>query len=263
AQAQGEALARVAPDAEPSLALLAAQAELLVGDRQRVAFGLATQDNTPVDGADVRVWLVPDQGRPTGPATTSFHSGLGERGVYLAHVDVPAPGVTWIVAVTADGASGGQAAMRAVPPADSETVAPGEPAVSTKTPTVAEGLAVAAVCTRKPPCGMHDVSLDDALAARRPVVLTFATPAYCVSAMCGPVVDVVESVRTSRDWGDMAWVHVEIYADAGRTLMPAVTDWNLPSEPWLFAIDRSGTVVDRLQGPVLAHELEALAANLA
>ncbi|HWB72982.1 MAG TPA: hypothetical protein VG452_12275 [Egibacteraceae bacterium] len=257
-----DALARVVPSAAPSLAVLTAQAELLVGADQRVAFGLATQDNTPVENADVRVWLVPEAGSPTGPSPASFHPRLGARGVYLASVDVAAPGGGWGVAVTGGEAEGGQAATRALAPSDSATVTSGEPAVAAATPTMADPLGVGEVCTRRPPCGMHETSLDGALADGRPVVLTFATPAYCQTAMCGPVVDTVESARAARDWGDVAWIHVEIYADAGRTLMPAVADWGLPSEPWVFFIDRRGTVTARLEGPVLEPEVATLAAAL-
>lgn len=53
------------------------------------------------------------------------------------------------------------------------------------------------ICARRPPCGMHEMSLDAALREGRPVMLTFATPAHCQPAVCGPMVDTIEVVRTS------------------------------------------------------------------
>ena len=98
---------------------------------------------------------------------------------------------------------------------------------------------------------MHEVSLAQMLAEGRPVVLEFATPAYCQTAVCGPSVEVLDDVRTDRDWGDVVFIHVEIYRDAGQTIAEPVEQWGLPSEPWLFAIGADGTIEDRMDGPLL------------
>jgi hypothetical protein len=260
---QPDGLAVVSPGAQRSMNVLLGQSEILVGKAQRVAFGLATNDNKPIDRDDVTVRFVAQDGRAGVPVTPSFHEGIAGRGTYIARIDVPAPGFGWIVATTADQQVGGDAAVPAVSPEQSKTVPPGGRAISTRTATVADPLGVAQLCTRKPsPCGMHDVSLDQALASHRPVVLTFATPAFCRSAVCGPVVDHVESVRTARDWGDVAWIHVEVFRDQGQQVVQAVTDWHLPSEPWIFMIGSDGTVVDRLEGPAVPEELPPLVERL-
>lgn len=259
-------LALVAPGAQPSMNVLLGQSEILVGKAQRVAFGLATNDNKPIDHADVTVRFVAGDGQVSVPVKPSFHEGIASRGTYLARVDVPAPGFGWVVATAADQRTGGEAAVPALTPEKSKAVPPGATAISTKTATVADPLGVTQFCTREPqPCGMHEVSLDQALAAHRPVVLTFATPAFCSSATCGPIVDHVESVRTMRDWGDLDWIHVEIYqvhTDQAQQVVQAVRDWHLPSEPWLFTINREGTIVDRLEGPVVREELPPLVERL-
>ena len=79
-------------------------------------------------------------------------------------------------------------------------------------------------------------------------MLLFATPQFCQSRVCGPVVDVAEQVK--QEYGDeAAFIHMEIYNDndPGKGVRPQVRAFNLPSEPWLFTIDRQGTVssVDR------------------
>ncbi len=263
-------LAEVAPQAAatPAFAVFQGQYELLVGAGQRVVFGLATLQGEPLLDADVEVRCVAENGQVGAAVRPTFHQGLAAFPVYLATVDVPAPGVGYVVVTSPDRARGGEFAIRAVDPADSATVAPGQRAITARTPTTADPLGAFQICTRRlngqyAPCGMHASSLDQVLAAGRPVMLSFATPQFCTSAMCGPVVDTIETVRASRDWGDLAWLHVEIFRDAGgKTFMEAVDAWHLPSEPWLFAIDRTGTVVDRLEGPIIADELPPLAARI-
>jgi hypothetical protein len=244
-------VSRVAPDAEEVLSIVSGSFEQLVGARP-FAFGIVGQDNQPVTGADVQVWVVPvGDGEATGPFDASFH-GMPDQplGLYTADVEIPVPGPTAFVAVTADGRAGADT-IQVATPETSQLPAPGQDAVSTATPTTGETLGFDRVCTLDPPCGMHEMSLDDALADGRPVVVTFATPAYCHTAVCGPSVEVLEQVRTSGDHGDTVFVHCEIYADAGQTVGEPVKDWGLPSEPWLFTIDREGVIVNRTDGPLL------------
>lgn len=113
---------------------------------------------------------------------------------------------------------------------------------------------------------MHEVSLDDALAAGEPVMLTIATPGFCETAICGPTVEVVEAVRTAEPaGGSVRWIHLEVFSDAGTTVADPVAAWQLQSEPWIFGIGSDGTIVGRLDGPltVLDGEVAALAAQLA
>ena len=87
----------------------------------------------------------------------------------------------------------------------------------------------------------------DAL-GKEPIMLLFATPQFCQSRVCGPVVDVAEQVQ--QEYGDeAAFIHMEIYNDndPSKGVRPQVRAFHLPSEPWLFAINREGVVssVDR------------------
>jgi hypothetical protein len=86
--------------------------------------------------------------------------------------------------------------------------------------------------TQQPDCGMHEVSLDAAVSAGQPLVLLFATPAYCQTAVCGPAVNTLDQVRQSRDWGDVAFIHVEIFRDAGPTAIRRITRYWRPLCGW-------------------------------
>lgn len=254
-----------ATDADPATwNLISATFELLTGEAQRFAFALTQIDNTPVESEAVEVYARTLDGEVLGGPYPVEAYGRTDVGLpmYRALVDVPTPGTVEIVALSGD--DFGVATVNAVAPADSALPIPGAEAVSVATPTTEDELGLVQLCTRSPEdCTMHDVSLDEAIAAGRPVMLMFATPAYCQTAVCGPGVDTLQEVAASRDWGDMAFIHAEIYADEGTTVAEHVRAWELPSEPWLFSIDREGRIARRLDGPMIAAELEEVAAELA
>ena len=249
------AVPRVAPDADPVLSVISASYEQLTGTRS-FAFGITGADNAPVTAADVELWVVPEAGTgtPAGPYKTTYHAVEGQPpGLYVTEVELIEAGPTSFVAVTSDGRAGADD-IQVATPQTSEIPTPGRKAPSVATPTKRQDLGFEKICTLEPPCGMHDISLDDALAKGRPAVLAFATPAFCQTAVCGPSVGVVEQVRASKDWGDVAFIHCEIYTDDGQTVAEPVTKWKLPSEPWLFTIDAQGRVTDRTDGPLITLE---------
>jgi hypothetical protein len=236
--------------------------ELLTGEQQRFAFALTTTDNTPVEDAEVEVYTRDINGEVLGGPfpVESFGATAVGLPLYRARIDVPDPGPIEIVVV--QGRDFGASAMNAVAPEDSVVPVPGQEAIAVATPTEDEPGDVEELCTSRPDCPMHDVSLDEALEEGRPVMLMFATPAYCQTAVCGPGVTTMQEVRDSRDWGDVAWIHAEIFTDEGVTVAEHVRAWELPSEPWLFSIGSDGRIVRRLDGPMIAQELEELATEL-
>ncbi|HET8566229.1 MAG TPA: hypothetical protein VFL77_07120 [Solirubrobacterales bacterium] len=113
------------------------------------------------------------------------------------------------------------------------------------------------ITTRIPPDTQNKVDYADAL-GKEPIVLLFATPQFCQSRVCGPVVDVAEQAK--HEFGDKAaFIHMEIYNDndPAAKVRPQVRRFHLPTEPWLFAIDRNGVVKDAIEGAFglkLMHE---------
>ena len=87
----------------------------------------------------------------------------------------------------------------------------------------------------------------------------FATPKYCTSRTCGPVVDVVSAVRRRHAEGRLRFIHVEIYEDndPAKGENHWVTEWKLPSEPWVFLVGADGKVRERFEGTVSVRELDA------
>jgi hypothetical protein len=102
---------------------------------------------------------------------------------------------------------------------------------------------------------LYDETVADALASGRPTVVMFATPAFCQTAFCAPVVRTLETVYA--EVGDAAnLIHLEVYQDFQElVLSDEIVAWGLSSEPWTFVLDADGRVQARLGGPVSPAEL--------
>ena len=126
---------------------------------------------------------------------------------------------------------------------------PGDKAPLIHTPTAQDvGGDLSKITTRIPPDTQNKVDYAEAL-GREPIVLLFATPQFCQSRVCGPVVDVAE--QAAHEYGDKAaFIHMEIYNDndPAKHPRPQVRRFHLPSEPYLFTIDRHGVVRDAIEG---------------
>ncbi|MGI9018381.1 MAG: twin-arginine translocation signal domain-containing protein [Euzebya sp.] len=269
---------------EQGLFVQVASLEILTGRDRYLAFGAGNADLSPLpEDQPLQVFLrtIPitpdDRGElVAGPLDATFspaeETGLG---VYYLRTDLDQAGLFEVVAVS--GEEFGTAALQVVDPAESQLrdpstgdpLIPGSMAVSAPTPTTADDLGVFSICTQDPPCGMHEMSLDEALATGQPVALIFATPQFCQTAVCGPSVATLDSLRTGGDWGDTLFIHSEIFASepsganvAATPTTEAVTAWGLPSEPWLFTIHGDGTILGRLDGPMPSPILESMLQDL-
>ncbi len=253
------------------LSLLGAQSTLQVG-RQLYTFGLSTPDNRLVTGGRPQVWTARDEtSRAAGPFTAEWfvldaYQKTGDTsprsdltGFYAARVDFPAAG-NWLVAATVD--SGGQqgVARGAVPvAADRVPARIGSKAVAAATLVATDRADLAKVCTRTPPCDLHAISLDRALASGRPTVVCFATPLFCSSRMCGPVVDELLTVAGKVRPPQANLLHVEIYPDQKSPGKPvaAFTAWGFQTEPWTVVVDRKGIIRASFEGPVTGAQIDS------
>lgn len=213
----------------------------VAGIEQRIVLGLINDDATgplPLDG----------------PATVSIngeavdaevHAGNGTPVPYLLlrhRFDAPGPAVA---EVTFKGRTG-KAGIDVQDPAALRMPSEGKLMVSTPSPTTANPLGVDPICTANPPCPLHEISLDAALAEGRPLAVLFSTPALCKSRFCGPVLD--NLLAQQGEFADrVRFLHVEIYANReGKELSPTVKAYELPGEPILFLAAADGVVRERL-----------------
>ena len=136
----------------------------------------------------------------------------------------------------------------------------GDPLPAVATPTTADPLGVDPLCTRAVPCPFHDLDLATVVGNGRPTVLLVATPGFCQTDICGPVVDLMIDAGETRD--DLDLIHCEVYVDPSEfasggfpDLVPAVEALALPFEPSLFVPDAAGIIVARLDTTFDRREL--------
>ena len=138
----------------------------------------------------------------------------------------------------------------------------GDPAPAVASPT-GSGDELAAITTDpEPDERLYRLSLDEAVGNGRPTVVVLATPAFCQTAACGPVLETVKAAVD--DHSDVDFVHVEVYtgfrepgfdsADPTR-LAPAVRAFKVLSEPWVFVVDADGRIAARFEGVMDESEL--------
>ena len=242
--------------------LVAANADLAVGP-SRLLLGVATPDGRRLGGPDVPVDVVvvpPGDSDARQRVEATFLPIVPDVvGIYRALVDFDLPGI-WTVELLPR--SGGSPLTTVVEVKERPfTVPVGAPAPATPTATIDDRPLEALTTDPEPDPRLYERSLAEAVGNGRPTVVVFATPAFCTTAACGPMLRQVKAEID--DHPDVDFVHVEVYEgfdepgfvpDAGH-LAPAVVDWGLPSEPWVFVVAADGTVAARLEGTLGPGEL--------
>ncbi len=272
----GESPAPAAPpvgeDGAPDiLQILMASTDLAVGEN-RVAFGLLRVGKGALKDADVelRTFFLAD-GAQEGPIQTlapefrPWPGGAG--GAYVANLQFDRAG-EWGLQASASAADGANllAGARVDVAETPATPAIGEPAPRSRNKTANDASDLPALTSdTSPDAGLYRKTIADALDESRPLVVVFATPAYCRTATCGPQMDVVKTLK-NRHSERADFIHVEVYdnpaeirrigVSAARAAL-VVAEWGLPSEPWTFVIDADGAIAAKYEGFVGESELDA------
>ena len=134
---------------------------------------------------------------------------------------------------------------------------PGDPMIPVDTPTTDDARGVDPICTRDPECDLHGQTLTAALTGGTPVALSIATPAYCQTAICGPILDLM--LQVAPDYPDIRFLHTEVYTDmTASTVAPGVEALNLAREQGLTAgTDGEPAVPGELTAPATRPPAEA------
>lgn len=250
------------------VALFSPSRVLAAGIEQRIPFGLIDQgvplrdetgrfplrilrDGAAVVETEVRSRLVAHD-HPAGDADQP-HEHASLLRYFAVRANLPEPGI-YDLQLDVDGRTAGLA-FQLFAPAEIAVPLPGDVLPAISFPTFGDPLGVDPICTQfGGPCPLHDRTVDEALEAGRPLALLVATPAYCATAYCGPVLDVLLEVR--EDFPDVTFLHAEVYQnpaevngnllDPDLRVAPAVDDLGLDFEPSLFLVDADRTVKDRI-----------------
>jgi hypothetical protein len=267
--ARGKTLKDLATVAQSSVQLGAATGTFTPGI-QRFAFALTTNDGRFVY-APTAIYIASNPGAPAkgpflapaDPMTvqpqyrSKQNSGPGGiQAIYAADVPVPKAGTYFVLALTRGpkGIIGATGELAAAPSSPIPAVGQRAPKIATDTSASVHGNQ-ALLTTRQPPESMASVSLDQVL-GHKPVALLFSTPQLCTSRVCGPVTDIAVQLQ-HRFGSKVAFIHQEVYVnnEPSKGLRPQLKAFHLRTEPWLFAINRQGKIVARLEGAFGTTEL--------
>lgn len=267
---------------DPSVIPVIVSSRQAVGANRFVFSFLDPETNLPAAAPDrtaAVAFIAPGETQPGTATPATFVWAIeGERGDYVANVDFPTAGDWKAVFVTEAPGSPQEAIGVDFQVAETSSVVPiGGAAPASDTPVAADvGGDLARLSTDdEPDPSFYELSVADALAAKRPFVLAFATPAFCKSAQCGPTLDRIKAVAADAPDG-VAFINVEPYAleftdgrlqpalDANGQLqpVPSVTEWGILTEPWVFAVDGEGIVRGSFEGVVGEDELRASIAEI-
>jgi hypothetical protein len=179
------------------------------------------------------------------------------KALYVARVSFAKPGRYWLVAEPA----GKQIQAMAVVEVKEKPTAPavGAKAFPSDTPTLGTRPLDELTTATPPDRALLRYSVADSLAKHVPFVVVFATPKFCTSRTCGPTVEIVDTVRRKLAGDGVRFIHVEVYVDnePQKGVNRWMKEWKLPSEPWIFVVDRKGVIRSRFEGSASVDELTA------
>jgi hypothetical protein len=251
----------------PDVALVPGTADYAPGE-VRMSFLVIRGNGKPVYRPRASVWVAPAlDAKPSVRAHATLEN-IGVPGesepavgdvtqIYVTRFPVEKPGKYYIVVEPNGAAIQGfrDFQVQAKPKAPNV----GDRAIASRTPTIASTNGdLSALTTREPPDrALLTTSVAEALAAHEPFVVTFATPEFCMTRTCGPVVDVVDAVRKRFSGRGIRFIHVEVYEDndPSKGVNRWMKEWRLPSEPWTFLVGSDGLIKARFEGSVSVGEL--------
>ncbi|MDP6455295.1 MAG: FixH family protein [SAR202 cluster bacterium] len=253
----------------PQLTVALASTDLAVGEN-RVSFGVIQQGEGPIKNAEVEVqtFVITDAGldgpKQTVPASFREWPG-GSGGVYVAHLSFDQAG-EWglgILLTQSDGTLA-PATTKVQVKEQSLTTAIGAPAIRSDNKTLDDVFDIDELTTdTEPDPDMYAMTIAEALDENKPLLVTFATPAYCRTATCGPQLDVVKEIKSGHS-DEMNFLHIEVYDNPDKIqgdltkgeISPTLAEWGLITEPWTFVMDAEGLVQAKFEGFVGPEDLE-------
>jgi hypothetical protein len=224
----------------------------------RVSFLVVTHRSRAVLRPTARVWL--SRGLDQSPFRTGTARlediGGGQR-IYVTTLEIPKPGTYWLMAEPVGGSTKIQGVGNVVVADESRSPALGSDAFPSKNPTLDDAPADQITTANPPDTELLRTSVKDALDRHEPFVVVFATPKYCQSRTCGPVVGIVDNVRERLASTPVKFIHIEVYEGNNPALGENrwFKEWKLQSEPWVFLVGRDGTIKAKFEGPVSEREL--------
>ena len=219
--------------------------------KNRVSFLVVNSKSQLIESPTARVWVARGLRQKPFEETTATLVPIGVPGgaradaqnIYVTTVNTPKAGKYWLLAQPVGAKYQIQALGDLTVGKHTKAPSVGDHAIPSVNPTLKPGVKPSTITTAEPPdVQLLKTTVAAALAAKKPFVVTFATPEFCQSRTCGPVVQVVQSVAKQRQGSGVDFIHIEIYKDndPSKGTNRWVDQWRLPSEPFTFVVDKSG-----------------------
>jgi hypothetical protein len=234
----------------------------------RFSFLVIAGDGKLVSKPEADVWIARGYKKKPYQHTTArletvgipaLADSLEVASIYVAHLRAAGPGTYWVLAKPKGASISGVGNLIVRSHSYSPPVGAAAPDSSTPTLATTRGRLGPLTTAAHPDRRLYTTSVAHALAANDPFVLVFATPKFCTSRTCGPVVDVVSHVRKQLSGTPVRFIHVEVFTDndPARGYNRWMREWGLQSEPWVFLVGRNGRITAKFEGPVSVHELRS------
>ena len=187
------------------------------------------------------------------------------RGSYTTQLTFDAAG-KWQIDVTVMDESGHSRFAQLSFQVDEATKAPDvgaeAPPSESKTLTDVEDIGELTTGSLRDP-DLYQTTIAGAIGSGMPTVIVMASPAFCINAVCGPQVEVLQQLKDKYE-GQANFIHVDLYdnpdeiqGDLSRSrISPTVLQWRLPSAEWSFVIDRDRKIAARFESFATFDELE-------
>ena len=107
---------------------------------------------------------------------------------------------------------------------------------------------------RYPDERMYQVSLDNALASNKPIILEFATPGHCT--VCDKQLQILKALLAKYE-NDVIFLHMDQYQNP-----EAFKAFGVIGDPWTYVIDSSNIVRFKQPGRMLYNELDMIIAGV-
>lgn len=270
---EGSLQARLDEQPGEDVGLILGTSDFAVGEN-RVSFLVVGKNAKVVATPTARVYLARSLAeKPESTATarllaldpqgqgrhTQTHAEPDTESLFVTRLNFRAAGTYWFVVDLPGRATQGLAAVKVKRKPAAPAV--GERAIPSDNPTLADAPAAEITTARPPDTELLRSSVADAMAAKVPFVVVFATPSYCSSRTCGPTVEIVDEVRRRLSPTRTRFIHVEVYEDndPSKGLNEFLEEWRLPTEPWIFVVSSSGVITARFEGSASVEELEEAA----
>ena len=262
--------------ASAALTPILAASELVVGPN-RLPLGVVSS-GTPLNDPNLKLHLRffflegPEQEQTkVRSEADALYRGQGlPFGLYVAYPTFDKAGTWGIEAqMSVNGGAPQSSRFRIDVLAAPKTPAVGSPAIPSKNLTIKDTPDPSRLTSDgQPDLDLYQLTIADAIAAKKPFLLAFSTPGFCQTAVCGPNLDVIKKLKGELK-GQINFLHVEVYmypfAESAEQhkLVPTMQEWQLESEPWTFLVDAQGIIRAKYEGGITFAEMEPALKQLA